>query len=1160
MKRTKPNKSLLLIPLFKILIIHSFSLLLVINPVFSRFSYSQTLLSVKLKNVSISDLFSEIEQHSSFVFFYEGNLDLASKVTVSAKDETLTQILDKVLPAESLSYTINDNQVIVVKNEAAILASSNAVAAGSSQQKTVITGVVTDKKDGVTLPGVTVRIEGDTKAVVTDHEGRYSIDVNSAKVLVFSFIGMVSQRVTLTEATTVVNVQLESESEQLEDAVVVGFGSQKRTSVIGAVDNVKAEKLKLPTRTISTSLAGRLAGIVAVQSSGEPGYDGATFWIRGVNTFSGSQTPLILVDGVERTLDDIDTDEIADFTTLKDATATAVFGVRGANGVVLITTKKGTPGKPRINLRIENAFVSPTQLPEYVDAPTYMRLGNEARRNAGELELYSASRITNTVNKRDIYYYPDTDWMGGLLKDYSTAQKVNLNVSGGGEKMRYFVAGAFMNQDGIFKDFKNYSFNNNINVKRYNFRSNVDMDITNTTVLGIKIAGILEDRNYPGTGTPTIFSTIQNTPSSLYPMYYPDRTKIPGVAFSQGFRNPYQLLAHSGYNSEYYATLQSNINLNQDLSMITEGLRAQLLFSFDTRTTATVRREMRPRPYLIKPFGFDDEGEAILTDADGNYNYVDQDPSNKDYFTYLKRSSSRPSTYRATYTEAQLNYNRNFGNHAVGLLALYNQSDRLEPSLEDIYSAVPIRHQGLTGRATYAFDNRYFAEFNFGYNGSENFSPGKRYGFFPAVAVGWVPTAESFMEFIQPTIDFMKIRVSHGQVGNDQIGGVGGVNRFAYLSRIKETDTNVGFGSNNGYGYGAGQGIDVTYYGNPDATWETATKTDIGLEIGFLRGFRLQADFFYEKRTNIWTSLSKIPAIYGYEPKNSDGNYDANGTIPLGGNVGEMENKGIDGFLEYNKMFGKDWTVVLKGTFSYSQNKVLKNGEEIPKYAYQSKIGRSYGLNLGYVAEGLFIDDKEVENSPSQSFLGGTPKLGDIRYKDVNEDGKIDDFDRVYQGNPSIPQISYGIGLNIIYKNIDFAVLLQGVSRVSFYAKPKPFNQIDQGNVYKITEESRWTEENQDLNARFPRLAIGDQNNNYTNSSWWLEDGSYIRLKQMEIGYTLPKKLMSFVGIKSARFYGNGLNLLTFSPFKWWDPEARDQTGSFYPPQRILNVGVEINF
>ena len=1115
---------------------------------FSAATYSQsTKLSLDLKNATVGEVINTIERQSEYLFLYqEGQVDLNRHVSIEVRGTRLQEILDKMFSGTDNIYIISDRQVVIGKAPRKALEAQLEAAQKELKMAVVqpplkeISGKITDTS-GQTLPGATVKVKGTDIATVANAEGVFFLQIPAnAQTLQISLVGMKTKEVPIANHS-LFTIVLEEETTKLQEAVVVGYGTQKKGSVIGAVDRVVPDQLKLPTRTISTSLAGRLAGIVSVQRNGEPGYDAADFWIRGVNTFTGNTSPLVLVDGVERAIDNIDPEEIADFTILKDATATAIYGVRGANGVVLITTKKGTIGKPKINLRTEVNVSDPLELPDFVDGPSYMKLQNEALRNNGKNPLFSDEQISRTASGYDPYYYPNVNWIKELISHWSPSEKVTLNVSGGSELVRYFVSGAFLNQGGMWKNFGGTSYNNNVNVKRYNFRSNVDMNVTPSTTLSVNLGAILEDRNYPGESSSTIFSWMLQTPPIWFPMTYPDKSKVPGYPYGMA-RNPYQLLARSGFTTENHSTVQSNFNILQNLDVITKGLNAKFLFAFDSYTSAQINRDMSPRPYLIVPYGFDDDGNPILKNENGEYKYQDQEPSSSSYHDYLTRSVSTPYTDRSIYLEASLIYNHAFGKHDVGGLLLYNQDDTQYPTLSGIYESVPRRHQGLTGRATYAFDQKYFGEFNFGYNGSENFAKGKRYGFFPSAAIGWVPSSEPFMKPLKPYIDYLKIRLSHGLVGNDGLNS-----RFVYLTRVETTSTNVGFGTNNGYGYGAGSGINITYYGNPDATWEQAAKTDVGIELHFLKNFVLQADLFHEDRKNIWVQLNKVPDILGF----SSNPY---------GNAGEMENKGIDGYLEYTKSFTKNFALNFKGTFTFARNKILANGDETKKYAYQSAIGQPYGRQMGYIAEGLFIDQAEIDHSPSQVSVGGASLPGDIKYKDVNEDGIIDQFDRVYMGYPTIPEITYGFGGSAIYKNFDLSLLFQGAARVSFFANPMAFPEENRGNVLTVIADSYWNQTTQNLNADFPRLGVGSQTKNYTASSWWLRDGSYLRLKQIEIGYSLPTLSTKKFNIAGIRFFLNGLNLFTFQPFKWWDAESQSSNGMYYPIQKIINAGFEIKF
>jgi TonB-linked SusC/RagA family outer membrane protein len=1004
----------------------------------------------------------------------------------------------------------------------------------------IVSGSVIDAKTGESLIGAVIMFnDRNDVATITDVDGKFALQVPDTQTgtLTVSTLGFKVTKIEI-KGRKVILIPLEEDVAALEEVVITGYTTQKKGSVIGSIDRIQPAQLKLPTRTVSTSLAGRLAGVIAVQGTGEPGYDGATFWIRGINTFTGKATPLILIDGIERSLDNIDPEEIADFTILKDATATATYGVRGGNGVVLITTRKGSAGAPRISVRAESGFYSPVDLPEFVDGPTFMRIANEAQSNMGNPALYTAEDIERTANGYDPYMYPNVDWMSELTRKASPAQRANINVSGGGENIRYFLAAAVLHQNGMFKSFnEGASFNNNITTTRYNFRSNVDANVTKSTILSVGLAAILEDRNFPGEGTGTIFGHMRTTIPVAFPMTFPDDTKTPGFVFDRT-RNPYQLIARSGYQTENHVNIQSNFSINQDLSFLTKGLQFKGIFSFDSSSDGKITRLMKPRPYMIT--GLDENGEYI---------YQDQAPSDDSFHDYLERTVEGTTMERRTYLETSLVYNRAFGPHSVGALLLYNQNDKQFPSEANIYASVPSRNQGLTGRSSYSFRDKYFAEFNFGYNGSENFVRGRRYGFFPAVAVGWVPTAEPFMSFLKPAIEYMKIRFSHGTVGNDNLADSdGNAARFVFLTRVERSDSNVGFGTSNGYGYGSGSGINFSYYGNEFATWEESRKTDLGFEVNFLKGFQLQFDLFYEKRVNIWAQVNKIPDLFGF-------------TIIPYANVGEMDNRGFDGFLEYTKALTKDLSFNAKATFSFSRNKILANGDVEEVYEYQSKIGRPHNSLMGYLTDGYFIDDAHVAASPTQRAIDGTvAKAGDLKYKDVNGDGVVDTYDRVFMGYPSVPEVTYGLGLGVVYKGLDFSLLFQGADRVSFFAMPKPFTLDNSGNVYQFMVGNYWSEDNPDPYAAFPRLGVGDQTYNYTYSDKWLQNGRYVRLKQTELGYSLPRSLTQKWGMGSLRIYTNGLNLLTWSPFKWWDAESKNSTGAYYPVQKVVNFGIEVKF
>jgi len=1029
--------------------------------------------------------------------------------------------------------------------------SINLVPPVKISQFRIIKGKITDEA-GAPMPGVSVMEKGTFNGTATDRDGLYQLKAGKEDaVLVFSFVGYITREISA-GAQSVIDVSLEPDSKKLEEVVVVGYQTQKKIDLTSAVDKLDPQTISAPTGSISNNLAGRLSGVVGVQGNGEPGANSANFYIRGLATFTGNNKPLVLVDGIERPIDRLDPNEIESFTILKDATATAVFGARGANGVVVINTKRGkqADGRASIGLRLENGFTTPTNMAKLADGVTYMKLQNEALINAKSLPIFSQDKIDKTAGgTADPYYYPNTDWMKQMIKSAAFQQHAVFDVNGGGEKAQYYAMLSYLNQDGMFNNAKEHSYDNNINYKRYNVRTNFDMDITGTTKLSLTLGASLENKNSPTVSRNEIFRWTVLAAPTWFPPSYPDPAKTPG---RRGVSNPWQLLANSGYKTDYNSILNSNAVVIQKLDKFIKGLSIKYQFGFDSYSQAALSRSVNPRKYLIEPFAdatgaprTDAQGNPVLQDSQGDYNYVDQDPSNSGYHDHLTLEGSR-SISRNIYNELSMYYGNTFGAaHSVSGLVLYNRNDNLDPSNADIFGSIPKRRQGLSARATYVFNSKYIAEFNMGYNGSENYAAGKKFGFFPAYAIGWVTSSEEFFKPLLKYISLVKIRVTSGTVGNDQID-----NRFSYLTRVAGTSTNIGFGTNNGYGYGHGSGVNITYFGNPDATWEESQKSDLGIEIAFLNGFRVNGDLFYEKRTKIWDQLTKIPSLYGYGDK-----------IPSG-NVGEMENKGFDGSLEYFRKVNNKLTIQFKGTFLWSKNTILKSGAVTPKYPYQSWIGRSSSDNMGYIAQGLFKDQNDVDGSPNQSTLGGQYGAGDIKYKDLNADGKIDQFDRTFIGYPrDVPRISFGAGASVTYMNVDFNFLFSGSGQTSFMPMPKSFVDTDRGNVYQAVADDHWSAENQNLNAAFPKLGTGRQDNNYQTSTFWQKDGSYVRLKQAEIGYSFNAKFLKQSKIfESFRLYLTGVNLLAFSKFTWWDPESQNTSGVYYPVQKLVNFGFNARF
>lgn len=998
------------------------------------------------------------------------------------------------------------------------------VTAQQAQKKT-IKGKVFDEK-GETIVGANVWLKESTVGVATDINGEYTLTYEgNYQILVISFIGYKTQEIVIGNQSTI-DVTMVPDSEKLEEAVVVAYGTQKKESVIGAISSVEVDKLKVPGSSVSNTLAGQLAGVVSVQRSGEPG-KGSNFYIRGISTFnSDSQRPLVLVDGIERDLDLVDPEDIATFSILKDATATAVYGVRGANGVILVTTRKGADGKPRINVRAEAGLTGPNKMPKMVDAVQWAQLYNEALGR----KYYSDETIQKYRDGSDPDLYPNVNWIDALYKNFASNQRVNANVSGGGSIARYYVAGSYYNEGSIFKEDKSNDYNSSINYNKINFRANLDINLTQSTILNVNLANVYEKKFSPGASMDDIWLYTFITSPNAFPVRYSDGTFS---APSGSGNNPYNLLAQSGYTEEYWNSAQSLIGLTQDFSeIVTPGLKANIKLSWDAYHNNKEVRSKEVNQYY-----------ALGRNEDGSLRYTEIIKGSESL-----NYSNTVGGYKTTYLEASLTYDRVFGKHRVGALFLYNQKKKTYTAASDMLGSLPYKNMGIAGRLTYSFDDRYFIEGNVGYNGSENFSPGKRFGVFPAFALGWMVSNEKFFQPVTHIIDMLKLKGSYGIVGNDQIGGG---RRFIYEATIQYKDAN----GNNlpGYNWGStgnmgGSGIRMGEVANPNVGWEEAKKLNIGFEISFFNAVKIQGDYFKEERSGIFMQRAALPGIVGLS------------TDPWV-NVGKMNNQGFDGTIEYEQQIG-EVQLTARGNFTYARSEIIDNDEPDWKYKYQNRIGKPYGQHFGLKALSLFQSQEEINNSPTQTY--GPVRVGDIKYQDINGDGKIDASDEVAIGYPSLPEINYGFGATAAWKGIDLNVFFQGVSRTSFFVGGTAmygFNSDGLGraalneDVYK----HRWTEENPNPNARYPRLTAGDNVNNNRNSTWRMRDGSFLRLKNMEIGYSMPKRILDKTFITSLRFYVSGQNLLTFSKFKLWDPELNSSDGSKYPLSRVFTVGVNIN-
>lgn len=1103
---------------------------------------AQKHITVKGKAMTIKQAIQLIEKNSDYTFFYNA-ADLGNSTKHSFDTEgKIEDVLSEIFNGSGISYLIKGNEVILKVNKTE-----------STQQakKRTITGTVTASDNNEPVIGASVWLKNSSIGAVTDIDGKYSITVEGiGGVLEISYMGYKKQEVAIADQK-VINIVLSPDTEVLDEVVVVGYGSQKKESVVGAISTLDIKKLKVPGASISNVLAGQLSGVVAMSRSGEPGKSSsADFYIRGVSSFKGTSTPLVLVDGIERDLDLVDTDDIATFSILKDASASAVYGVRGANGVILITTKKGEVGKPAINVRTEFGFTSPTKRPEMTNSAQWAELYNEAFGR----KYYSDEEIEKYRSHSDPDLYPDVNWFDALFDDMASNQRVNLSITGGGDNIKYYVSGSFYNESSIYKNAGNiYGYNSAIKYNKFNFRANVDLNLTKSTILNVNLANIYEKSFGPGFGDNDgdIWSYTFMTSPNAFPVQYSDG-KLSGPSTDSGY-NPWNMLVHSGYREQFWNSAQSLIGVTQDFGELWEplkGLTANIKFSWDAWNTTLQRRSKVPTFYHAR--GRDAEGNLTYDDnnQDGEWDPVHTGSESLSFGIGRSGTMTR-------YLEGSLNYNRIFGNHRVGALLLYNQKIHTNTQAGSGDAALPYKNQGLAGRATYAFKDTYFAEVNIGYNGSENFARGHRFGFFPAAAIGWMASNEKWFEPLTNTIDMLKFKASYGKVGNDDIGGQ---RRWVYESTIVGSGTwQYGQSGNQG-----GSGIRIGEVENLFASWEEATKLNVGVEFSLFNKVKIQADYFREEREGIFLQRAGLPAIVGLS------------TIPYV-NVGKTLNKGFDANVEYTQQVGKV-LLTARGNFTFNRNKLLDNDEPDWEYKYQNRIGKPFGSDgamqpFGLVALGLFESQEEIDNSPVQTF--GTYRVGDIKYQDINGDGVINSQDQIAIGYTNLPEIMYGFGVGAQWNNWDFNAFFQGAAHTSFFlsgssiSSPFSSGNMERAAINKDVYGNVWMSTNTDeenAHVLYPRLSNGGggagASNNTQTSTWWMRNGSFMRLKNIELGYTLPKELTTKTFIKSLRFYVSGSNVLTFSPFKLWDPEKNKgaSQGSGYPLNRVFTIGFNANF
>lgn len=1107
---------------------------------------SQTV-TLEIENTSLKEVFKELRRQTSFGFLYkETDLRGSKPVAISMKNKPLSEVLDECLRDQPLTYEIKKNFVVVKRKSVAAKTRPKEVV-----QTKEIRGTVTDST-GV-LSGVSITVKDQSSiGTSTDLKGRYILDVpNDDVILVFTIMGYETQEIPV-RGQSVIDVEMAPSSSQLEEAVVVAFGgTQTRAELVGSVTSVTPSDLKVPSSNLTTAFAGRIAGVVAFQRTGEPGADNADFFIRGITTFGSNQNPLILIDNIELTATDLaqlQPDDIESFSVMKDAAATALYGARGANGVILVKTKGGQVGKITMSVRMEQSISAPTTNLKLADPITYMRLNNEAlvTRNPFEQPLYSQEKINNTIPGSGSYIFPSTNWNEELLDDYTTTQRLNMNISGGSNLATYYITGAYTHDNGVLKTDNRNNFNSGISNDVFTLRSNVVIKPFNTMDITTRFNGTFTDYNGPMYTGSEMYSLIMRSNPVMFPAYYPldeEHQFTQHIMFgnelsttgSSYYINPYAEMV-KGYRERGRSNLSAQLQINQKLDFLTYGLSARGLINVLRIASHTIARNYTPFWYNLSSYD-------RLRDTYSIYNLNAEE--GKDYLEYDSNVGVPTSNL---YFEGALNYNRVFGGkHAVGSLLVYQLRNNVSLAAGTVQESLPYRNVGVSGRVTYGYDSRYIAEFNFGYNGSERFHPDNQFGFFPSGGVAWNISNEPWFvnSRINNTLSLLKLRASYGIVGNDNIGS----GRFLYLSEIDMDNTNIRqyFGLERGY---SNDGISVERYSDPHIIWEKAKKANFAAEFEFQNGLNLIAEYYFENRSDILQARSNIPATMGLW------------AIPSA-NVGEATAHGIDGSLAYNRQFGNSW-LQLMGNFTFARSK-YKVYDELyyDQEWWLSRVGYSIGQTWGYIAERLFIDDNEVANSPAQF---GNYAAGDIKYRDVNNDGVITALDRVPIGHPTTPEIIYGFGASYGYKNFDVSVFFQGLANESFwisYANTAPFFPNNSGSLIgnnqlaQFIADSHWNEDTRDVYAIWPRLSSSSISNNAQPNTWFMRDGSFLRLKSLELGYKLPTHLTQRIGLKQARIYFNGLNLFTWSKFDLWDVE-QGASALNYPVQRVVNAGLHI--
>ena len=1102
-------------------------------------------ITLSIQNGTVRQVLKEIENQCDMVFMYDySRMNLNKLISIKANNEPLEAVLKRITQETDLSYEIVGRQIVLSPKP--IVTPDKT---GIMQQGIRIVGTVFDN-NGELLPGVSVVIRGTTTGINTDANGEFNITVpDDTSVLIFSYIGYKPQEVTV-GAKRILVVIMQEDVAELEEVVVVAFGKQRKESVVSSITTVRTGDLKVPSSNLTTALTGRIAGLISYQRSGEPGQDNADFFVRGITSFgTGKVNPLILIDGVELSTEDLsrlNTDDIASFSVMKDANATALYGARGANGVILVTTKEGSEGKARFSVRFENSLSAPTKEVELADPITYMLLGNEAVRTRDPLGVipYSNEKIANT-GRGNPYVYPATDWRKLMFKDYTMNQRLNMNISGGGKIARYYVAASFNKDNGILNVDKRNNFNNNIDLRKYLLRSNVNINVTPTTELIVRLHGTFDDYTGPLDGGTGVYNKVMRTNPVLFPAYFPiDKAHeytqhiLFGNTTGANYINPYADMVR-GYRDASTTLVLAQLELKQDLGFLLKGLSARGLFNTTRYSYFDVSRYYNPFYYRIGSYD-------KYTDI---YKLTELNPTGGT--EYLNYSEGQKDVSSTVYFEAAVQYDNTFADdHTVSSLLVFTGREELRGNAGDLQLSLPYRNLGLSGRLTYSFKNTYFIEGNFGYNGSERFDKNHRWGFFPSIGAGYLISNETFWEQLQQTVSKLKLKATYGLVGNDAIGS--DRDRFFYLSNVNLNDGGRGMSFGSEWSYYR-SGVSFSRYEDPNITWETAYKQNYGIEIGLFDKIEILADYFRENRTSILQSRASIPSTMGLQATPQS-------------NIGEAFASGVDMSVDYTQSFASDFWLAARGNFTYatSEYRVYEEPDYSLTTPWRSHVGQKLSQQWGLIAERLFIDEADVSNSPRQAY--GEYMAGDIKYKDINMDGLIDDRDRVPIGYPTTPEIIYGFGFSLGYKHLDLSAFFQGSTYSSFWIdvpSVTPFANttdgvISQNALMKVIADNHWSEDYRNPRAFWPRLSSRVVDNNAQRNTWFMCDGTFFRLKTAELGYTLPPSLTRKIRIEVMRFYLSGTNLWTLSKFKLWDPEMAGN-GLGYPVQRVVNIGLNIS-